>query len=167
MKKKIVNMINILADVITEKSVAALKNMNEKRIANETAQLFNTCSNALCIIRDNLFEVMHQNHYPSIEAISVPSNIRPVKFYKAENNTIVFVYSISKINTDTIPHAILSNISSNINNDIYYFTSYLINSYGLEYVANNNPILCAGIYVICVKDLGTDLQLQVVTNYKF
>ena len=170
MKKKLMSLLNNLLSFAKQVINEAQFARNQKKEAERKMLLVNQLNNAHEIIRQNLFDVMHQNHYSNLEPIVVPSNIRALKWdvdFTIIPTQALFYYSISKKNTDVLAHAVLNSLAADINNDIASFTNVMITMQGLQNISIMFPLLYAGIYVIGIRDLGTSIELKIACNHKF
>lgn len=170
MKKKSIELIDSVLEYAKQKVNDVMIEKKNKEIAQQKIFLMGQINNAHEIIRQNLFDVMHQNHYSNLEPIVVPSNIRALKWdvdFTIIPTQALFYYSISKKNTDVLAHAVLNSLAADINNDIASFTNVMITMQGLQNISIMFPLLYAGIYVIGIRDIGTSIELKIACNQKF
>ena len=170
MKKKSTELMENIATYVKTKAEEAMIEKKNKEIAQQKIFLMGQINNAHEIIRQNLFDVMHQNHYSNLEPIVVPSNIRALKWHV--DFTIIptqalFYYTISKKNTDVLAQAVLNSLASDINHDIASFTNVMITMQGIQNMSIIYPLLYAGIYVVDIRDIGTSIELKIACNQKF
>ena len=170
MKKKSIELIDSVLEYAKQKVNDVMIEKKNKEIAQQKIFLMGQINNAHEIIRQNLFDVMHQNHYSNLEPIVVPSNIRALKWdvdFTIIPTQALFYYTISKKNTDVLAQAVLNSLASDINHDIASFTNVMITMQGIQNTSIMFPLLYAGIYVIGIRDIGTSIELKIACNQKF
>lgn len=113
-------------------------------------------------IQKELCIALQGSHYSSLHPIYSSKNIR-INGFTFQNNACIFTYRLA---ADNIPaRSILDIIRGNLNTDIYQCQQDLIYSLGMEDACILHPYLFYGLYVIGIYPDGTDICIQVATNY--
>jgi len=164
MKKRLLDLVNSGTDAIIDICSDISARIQNKKVAQQKMLMIQQAQYILQNMQGDIFEVMHQNHYANVQAINVPSNIRPLRFKYNVKTGIVYYYTVAKINGDVIVPAVLNVLMSNINTDIASVSSSLYATWGAYGFQCNYPYLSAGLYAVEIKDMGTDIEIGFQTN---
>lgn len=164
MKKRLLDLVNASMEAVINICSDISAKIQNKKLAQQKMLMIQQAQFILQNMQNDIFAVMHQNHYANVQAINVPSNIRPLRFKYNVKTGIVYYYTIAKIGTDVIPPAVLNVLMSNINTDIASVSSSLYAIWGTDVFQCNYPYLSAGLYAVDIRDMGTDIEIGFQTN---
>lgn len=167
MKKRILDLINSGMDAVINICSDISAKIKNKKIAQQKMLMIQQAQYIQQNMQRDIFEVMHQNHYANVQAINVPSNIRPLRFKYNVKKGIIYYYTVTKINGDAIAPAVLNVLLSNINTDIASVSSTLYATWGAYGFQCNYPYLSAGLYAVDIRDMGTDIEIGFQTHFKW
>ena len=143
---------------LLEYAINKYKNMMLRRqhaVLNQQASY-----NSACIPHD-LYEAFRSSHYPNLNQIISYSNIR-INGWLVQQNTIIYLFTLSKQCITPLPHAVLQATMSNMNKDIASALTTLNSIYGYDYTMLNYPYLANGLYVYSIRDMGVDIEIGVI-----
>lgn len=153
-----------LHSVITKISQAyqyVKQEISESAQMKQQAVLNQVAANNILAIRYDLYEGLRNSYYPNLKPIETFNSIR-CNGWGLKQNTVVYMYTLAKINTEVLPSPVLQLIMSNMNKDIAAALVTLNSLYGYEYVRAFYPYLFQGLYIVSIRDLGIDVEISVV-----
>lgn len=125
-------------------------------------------NNALYALQQDLFKVMGGHAYSKLANIAQPSYIRIHGWRAVPAGAVVYQYELDKeLYVDMpkrIPEPILAHIQRSVNLDIAQKQNEMKTVYPMEFIRANFCFLYYGMQVTCMKDMGTYVLMEVVTN---
>lgn len=116
-------------------------------------------------LTNDLFYVLHGRNYYFIRAITAVADIRSLNYQECENGQFIYIYELTKTMQNIIASTILIQMKHDINADIAQAQHYLMSVYGEQAFMLTYPFLFHGIKVVGIKDTGTAIRIQIVSNY--
>lgn len=113
-------------------------------------------------IQSELFQILYGAHHEFLVPVHFPKNVRLHSCYP-HKKSYVFCYSLSATSIPSITH--LSRLKDNINTDIYQYRQSLLWDWGFEAAMFNHPYIVSGMSVVNIHPYGTELIIEVMTNY--
>lgn len=119
-------------------------------------------------LQKDLFEVLGNRHYHRLVQITHPACIRMQGWKKSPTKGILYLYGLDKelsLNASgRIPETLLSQIWNNMNLDIVQKQNELVSVFSPDVFYSNFPFLYCGMQIAGLKDIGTSVVLEVMTN---
>jgi len=162
--------LTILKDTLTSicKSISeyckdshAKREQNQQQLRSYTQTIY--IQNMQYDIQSELYAIMNGSDYPFIHSVKLPKNIR-CHSYKTVGNNIIFSYTLA---AHTIPaRSMLDILKDNISTDIQQYHDDLIYDLGYYDTELLHPYIYHGLYVIDISILGTNIKIDVASNYR-